>query len=429
MKESLCIPGELLEQLRQGSPCFYQNTKRRTLGSAKPLLPVGLEEIQDAEARLRRFAPLLRQLFPETAESQGIIESPLTPIPEMASRLGREGESVAGRLLLKRDDLLPIAGSVKARGGVYEVLRHTEELAVMSARLRTMESYAVLRKEREMFSEHTISVGSTGNLGISIGIMSAALGYRAVVHMSADARQWKKDLLRNHGVTVVEYEGDYTSAVARGRETAKGDPRHYFVDDENSVQLFLGYGVAALRLRRQLQQMNIPVDETHPLLVAIPCGVGGAPGGITFGLRQVFGDHVHCFFVEPTEAPCMLLGMATGLHQNISVQDIGLSGRTIADGLAVGRPSGFVGKIMEPLADGFLTVTDEGLLNYVKCLYESCGILVESSAAAGFALSRVLSEGQWACPHMGNATTVVWATGGGLMPEEIRQELLKSIGH
>ena len=426
----------VIQLMKQGEEVFWLNPQKISFEKSMDHCELGQKDVDEAEQRLLRFAPLIQKYFPETEAQNGLIESPLVEIDAMKQRMNETYESaLEGKLLLKEDSHLSIAGSVKARGGIYEVLKHTEDLVLEHGLLKDGESYARLGEPdvKSFFSKYTVQVGSTGNLGLSIGIISAVLGYRVIVHMSADAKQWKKDLLRSYGVDVREYEGDYGEAVKRGRALSDADPNSYFVDDENSRNLFLGYSVAGKRLQKQLAKMQITVDEEHLLFVYIPCGVGGAPGGISFGLKQIFKDSVHCFFVEPVEAPCMLLGLATGLHDQISVQDIGLSGKTQADGLAVGRPSAFVGGIMKTMLSGEMTVQDDKLYDYMRNLLETEKIFLEPSACAAFQgpvcenhraeWNEYLKENGLA-EKMKNAVHIVWATGGSLVPEEIREEYI-----
>ena len=420
-----------VQALRRREETVWLNEKLTATNAAMSRIPLTRTDVDDAEARLARFAPFIMKCFPETAPRKGLIESPLTEIDQMRLWLNaHEDAQLTGKLFLKRDSDLAIAGSVKARGGIYEVLKHSEDLALAAGMLKETDDYSMFASPEfhDFFSRYAIHVGSTGNLGLSIGIMSAALGYRVSVHMSADAKQWKKDLLREKGVNVVEYAADYSKAVQEGRKLTEGDPMSYFVDDENSQTLFLGYAVAARRLEAQLTEQNVTVDDAHPLIVYIPCGVGGAPGGVCYGLKQEFGDNVYVFFTEPTEAPCMLLGLATGLQDKICVQDIGLSGLTAADGRAVGRPSSFVGKTVSELLAGEFTVADARLYDYMRALLETESLFIEPSACAAFiGPSRFASLGsfidaQGLREKLPNATHIAWATGGRLVPEVEREK-------
>ncbi len=385
---------------------------------------LGPADMQAAQDRFTRFAPLLAQLFPELAATQGRIESALLPVPAMQEALGQP--LARGRLWVKADHSLPVAGSIKARGGFHEVLELTERLAVQHGPLLNGADYRSLASPaaRAMLGRHQVAVGSTGNLGLAIGVLAAALGFRTVVHMSVDAKAWKKERLRSSGVEVVEHPGDYEQAVATGRQRAQADPLCHFVDDERSLSLFVGYSAAALHLREQLATQGVVVDAEHPLLVYLPCGVGGAPSGIAWGLYQLFGEHVHCFFAEPVQSPCFLAQMLAPAGSHPSVYDHGLSNRTEADGLAVPRASLLAAQAMRAVVAGIFTVQDRTLFEHLAMAHATEGLRLEPSAAAGFSgpLEIAMGAPALACP---GANHVVWSTGGLLVPDAQFQRFLQ----
>ncbi len=424
-----CEEYPLLKSMINTNEVLWINPKYQRFDEAIKQIDLAYQDVIDAELRFQRFSSYIMKVYPETKNMNGIIESKVKHIPHMKKALEEVfNQEIEGDLLLKCDNELPISGSIKARGGIYEVLKHAEQLAINNGLLRMADDYSIIASPKftEFYSQYSIAVGSTGNLGLSIGVISAKLGFKVFVHMSKDAKEWKKQLLRSIGVTVIEYDSDYSQAVVAGRKQAENNPYMHFIDDENSKDLFLGYSVAALRFKKQLENLNIKVDKDHPLFVYLPCGVGGGPGGITFGLKWVFKDNVHCFFAEPTHSPCMLIGLMTGKHDLVCVQDFGIDNKTEADGLAVGRPSAFVGKTLKNLISGVYTITDETLYRHLKMLMDTENISLEPSALAGIPITIFNQEAfnSYLLSHnlvdkMKCSTHISWATGGSMVPKEM----------
>ena len=435
IEEMMKLRNEAVRKIAEKKEFVWINPNEINYSEYEKSLPISDAQLKDAEDRLKRFAPFIQKVFPETINTNGIIESPLEEIFNMQKELEKKyNVTIPGKLYLKMDSHLPVAGSIKARGGVYEVLKYAEELAINAGILSLDDDYSILADEkfRKFFSQFKVQVGSTGNLGLSIGITSAAIGFEVIVHMSADAKQWKKDMLRSKGVTVIEYADDYGKAVEEGRKNSDADPNSYFVDDEKSINLFLGYTVAASRIKKQFDKKGIIIDKEHPLLVYIPCGVGGAPGGVAYGLKRIFKENVYIFFIEPVLAPCMVLGMATGLYENICVRDIGIYGLTHADGLAVGRASGLVSQLMNPILSGIFTLEDYKFYDYLRDLNNSEKIKIEPSSCAAFegpiTLMKYENSKKYIEEKIGknieNAYHICWATGGRMVPQEDMEKFL-----
>lgn len=414
------MDNEIIAKLKSDKEFLWINpnfNKRAIYGE------VSSKEINEANNLLLKFAPFLKSAFKELESTDGIIESPLMNINKFGIK----------NLYLKEDNLLPIAGSVKARGGIFEILKYAETLAANANLIDVEKDYSQFDSDvfRKFFSEYKIQVGSTGNLGISIGLISAKLGFNAIVHMSKDAKDWKKKLLRENEVNVIEYDSNYSEAVKNGRMLSDEDEKSYFVDDEKSINLFLGYSTAALILKEQLRDKHISVDDKHPLFVYIPCGVGGAPSGILHGLKTVFGENVYVFFVEPVRSASVLLGMSTGLNSKISVHDIGMDGKTEADGLAVGRASELCCESSKNTLSGIFIINENSIFELMKELYKKESVFVEPSAASSMIFTKFLDDDEFIkfinkeeiSPE--NIIHIAWSTGGMLVPESEREKLLK----
>lgn len=428
---------EILQSIRKQKEIFWINPNLKETELANEQTRYSMATVQDVEDRLQRFASYFRLVFPETEKNDGLLESEITKLNGMTNWLEEQyDQELPGNLYLKRDDLLPISGTIKSRGAIYEVLKYAETLALDAGVLESTEmDYEIFASEdfRLFFSDYNITVGTTGNLGISVGAMGRALGFEVTVHMSADARQWKKDYLRERGVEVVEHSTNFSKAVEIARYESNNNPNSYFVDDEHSEELFLGYTVGGYRMKQQLADEGIQVDEDHPLFVYLPCGIGGSPSGITFGLKQAFGDNVHCFFAEPTKMPSLLIGLRTQLFDKIAVDDIGLGSLTVADGLAVPRTSALVAKIMDHYFSGSYTLTDETFQAVLTNLYDQEEIFLEPAAVAGlpgpFKLLRSADGRNYVKDHqledkLENATHIAWGTGGSMVPEAEKLEFI-----
>ena len=402
----------LLARLNAGLP----STWLRAAAPPPPVPGIPLAEVENVRRRYARFEKPLARLFPNELWD-GRIQSPLERYPG--------GIGATRELWVKCDSRLPMTGSVKARGGVYELLCSIEEFAIREQLILPDDDYSKLLEpaSRAALSRHRVVVASTGNLGFSVGLVGRAFNVQVEIHMSADAKTWKKNRLRALGAQVIEHPSDYEGAVAAAR-LAAAQTGAYFIDDERSLRLFYGYAAAGRELAEQLAAERLEVTEARPLIVYLPCGVGGAPGGITAGLLHEFGDRVMIVFVEPIPSACVFVALATGRRQ--PVYAVGLDNQTLADGLAVPTASELALELIGARIDAVVAIPDSVLVDWVGRAWRETHLRLEPSGAAGFAAVEPFVAARSARGDaIRDAIHVVWTTGGALLPDDEFDRLLE----
>ena len=187
--------------------------------------------------------------------------------------------------------------------------------------------------------------------------------------MSADAKEWKKDRLRQRGVRVIERR-----RPGRRRRPGAGAGRAAATSSTTSNPSCCSSATPPPRTAwrgswpRRAGRRRTSAVRLHPLR------------------RRRAGRH-HPWtqgavrrpraFAEPVASPCMLVQLAAGMQTPTSVYDLGLDNRTEADGLAVGQASELVASLMTPQLGGVFTVSDDELYLNLLALKDSLDAEVE----------------------------------------------------
>ncbi len=250
------------------------------------------------------------------------------------------------------------AGSFKARGALANLLLRPVPVAGVVA-------------------------ASGGNHGVAVAFAARKLGHPATVFVPSVASPSKMDRIRAYGANLIvagELYDDALTASQRWASQSGAMPVHAY----DQIETLLGQGTVGLEFEEQDSRLDT-------LLVA----VGG--GGLIGGIAAWYAGRVKVIGVEPEAAPTLTYALRAGRPVDAP------AGGLAADSLAPKR----VGELMLPIAQAFVhsvvLVTDDGLRQAQRTLWDVLRVVAERAGAA--ALAALLS-GRY-CPQRGERVGVL----------------------
>ena len=268
-----------------------------------------------------KTAPGLKEIQEARARLEGIAR--VTPVygTETLSKL-------IGREVALKAENLQRTGSFKIRGAVNKIATLTEG------------------EKRS-----GVIAASAGNHGQAVAWAAREAGVKATVFVPQDAPMAKVEPTKNYGAQVelvgATFEDALAAALKRAEETAAT-----FVHPYEDERVIAGQGTIGLELAEQVPQAGT---------VVIPVGGGGLSSGIGLALRSVRPD-------------VRIVGVQAGL-----------SGPTIADGIAVKQVGVKTSAILEDVLDDLISVGDDEICRAIVLLLERTKLVVEGAGAVGVA--------------------------------------------
>jgi threonine dehydratase len=292
-----------------------------------------------------KTTPSLGDIEEARARLEGIVRASPVYGSETLSRM-------TGRKVSLKAENLQRTGSFKIRGAVNKL-----------ATLTDSERHA------------GVVAASAGNHGQAVAWAAREAGVKATVFMPQDAPMAKVEPTKNYGGQVQLVGASFEDALAAALKHAD-ETGATFVHPYEDERVIAGQGTIGLELAEQVPQAGT---------VVIPVGGGGLASGIGLALRSVRPD-------------VRIVGVQAGL-----------TGPTIADGIAVKQVGVKTSQILEDVLDDLISVGDDEICRAIVLLLERTKLVVEGAGAVGVA---ALLTGQAG----GDGKAVAILSGGNIDP-------------
>lgn len=212
-----------------------------------------------------------------------------------------------------------------------------------------------------------VVAGSSGNHGIAVAMLGAALGIRVTIVMAAGASDGKAQAISALGAGVVQVAGGVVERDRRAEDIAAATGA-VLVPSSDHELVVAGAGTVGLEVFEQVPGLST---------IFVPTGGGGLLAGVCLA-ASALSRPVRVVGVEPMSARRYAVSVARGAPTEVPPS------LTIADGLRGQRPGTVPWPIIRHRVDDLIGVTDDAITHALGILRRA-GVSAEPSGAVALA--------------------------------------------
>ncbi|KDN83223.1 threonine ammonia-lyase [Kitasatospora cheerisanensis] len=244
-----------------------------------------------------------------------------------------------------------------------------------------------------------VVAASAGNHAQGVALAAALLGVRSTVFMPVAAPLPKVAATREYGAEVRLHGANVDQALQAAREYADATGA-VFIHPFDHWDVITGQATVGLEILDQCPEVRT---------VLVGTGGGGLLAGVAIAIKALRPD-VRVIGVQAAAAAAYPLSLAAG--RPVTLERFA----TMADGIMVGRPGDIPFEVVNSLADGVRTVSEDALSRALLVGLERLKLVVEPAGAAPIA--ALLSE-----PGAFDGPVVGVLSGGNIDPQLMQRVL------